>query len=270
MNKAIFLILLFLITPHTSFSSSQKIVTIQTINYPPYITLGKDKEVGGITYIIINEIFKSAGYKTKFKVVSWKRAVHNLFRNKDSIMTGVFSAIPNYKRIPLTQIGYMNFPTTYFYNAKNHPEFAKINRIEETRGKKVAVMGGTKIYEDVITKSGGKIIKVSSAQKVFEMLNEGTVHFAHSALISTLQSIEKDPENKDITPFKFNITNLVSGLIFREGVNNIKDDFLFEVKKLYKNGILHSIFKKALLSIPTANVESLYPKKIEVKVNTPQ
>ncbi|MFT6632720.1 MAG: hypothetical protein ACJAS4_002685 [Bacteriovoracaceae bacterium] len=70
MNKAIFLIFLFLITPQTSFSSSQKIVTIQTINYPPYITLGKDKEVGGITYIIINEIFKSAGYKTKFKVVS--------------------------------------------------------------------------------------------------------------------------------------------------------------------------------------------------------
>ena len=172
-------------------------------------------------------------------------------------MTGIFSAIPNYEKIPLTQVGYMNFPTTYFYNAKIHPEYSKITKIEETRGKKVAVMGGTKIYEDVITKSGGTLVKVSNDQKVFKRLNDGTVHFAHSALVSTIQSMEKDPENKDITPFRFNITNLVSGLVFREDTNRIKDDFLLEIKKLHKNGILRAIFKKALLIIPSVNIDSL-------------
>jgi ABC-type amino acid transport substrate-binding protein len=251
-------------------NAQSKTITIQTIHYPPYINLDENKKVSGISYYLSNEIFKSAGYKVTFNIVPYQRAVHNLFKKKDGIMTGIFSAIPNYQKLNLTQVSFMGFPTAYFYNSKTHPEYGKITNLKQTKGKNVAVMAGTKVYEDVITNSGGKLIKVTNEKGVFKMLKAGRVDFAHSALLSTIQTISKDSKLKHILPLKFNATNMLGGIVFREGALSAKNDFIKEVKKLHKNGKLLEIFKNSLKNLKGVDAKSFYPKEIKVQTNIPK
>ena len=216
------------------------------------------------------EVFKKAGYEVSFHVLPYKRAVVKLFEKDDGIMMGIFAGIPGYEKLALTEVSYLIFPTTYFYNSSLNPNFSTITKIEQTKGMDVLVMNGTSIYENVITESGGKSITVNSNKQVFSMLYSGRAKFAHNGLFSGLDDISKNPAYKVLVPLPFYVTEITSGLVFREGASDARDAFLRTIKKMHKNGELLNIFKNAFKNYPKIDYKKMLPESIGVKVNVPK
>ena len=245
-----------------------KEVIVEAGFYPPYFDISESGKVSGISYYVANEIFKRAGYKAIFKVLPYKRAVHNLFNNKNGVMMGVLAGIPEFQKLNLTEISYLIFPTTYFYNSKLNSKYSRITKIEQTKGLDVLVMGGTGFYENIITESGGKAIKVSRDELTLSMLQSGRADFAHTGLFSGLDNIKKNPKYKDLVPLPFNATSLTGGIVFREVASNSRDAFLKTVKEMYMNGDLLVVFKFAFQNYPRIDYKKMLPSQISVKRNT--
>lgn len=239
------------------------------MRYPPYFSIDNSGKLFGISYEIAKEVFKAVGYKVKFNILPYKRAVLNLFDKKDGIMMGIFAAIPGYEKLAITEVSYLLFPTTYFYNSKLKPEYSSITEIDQTKGKKVLVLDGTRLYEDIITKSGGQAIRLTNEAQVLAMLEAGRADFAHTSLLSGLHSIQINPSYSSLRALPFYTTVLPSGVVFREGSFDVRDAYLKAIKKMHVSGELLKIAKKAFKSYPNIDYSSLFLKDIGVNMNTP-
>lgn len=262
------IVLLFLfLSFSTSSAQTNKVIKVFSSSFPPYVVKNKDGTYGGISVVVAKEIFQAAGYTLKFEIAPYKRTVSNFLQQDDAIMTGLFEGIPDYQLVDMTQIGYTEFPTTYFYNSKINPDYKSISDIASTKGKRVAIMSGTGIYEKVITDSGGKLERVTHENQVLKVLSRGRVDFAHSGLVTGLMQIAENDKFSDLRPLNFNVTTLVSGLVFRKGAYSVRDDIKRTILKLHKNGTLKKIYSKAIESLPLLNVDKLIPESIQIREN---
>lgn len=248
-------------------NNQQEYVTIQTMSYPPYVIVNSDGEVRGLSVSIASEIFKAIGYKAKYNIVPYKRALRNLFSKNNAIMMGLFEGVPDYKTLNISEIKYTVFPTTYFYNHKKNPEYGKIKNIKQTKGKSVAVVRGTGIYEKAVTDAGGRLELVTNEIQTLKMLNANRVDFAHTGLLRGFESISNNPNYQNLRPLKFSVTKLISGMMFRSDANGIRDKFLKKAQEFHKNGMLLEIYKRALKNIPQSLAASMVPKEIKMNVN---
>jgi ABC-type amino acid transport substrate-binding protein len=267
--KMLFLLILSLSVTNIYSKTHLKSVTIGVIEYPSYIEVDKDGNFSGISHYIASEVFKASGYKVTFKIFPYKRLISHLFKNKKQVMMGIFAGVPGYERHHLSEISYMYFPTTYFYNSKLHPEFKNILNISQTKNKSVSILSGSGVYENVITDSGGKPERVTHESQVFKLLASGRVDFAHTGLINGIDKTKKTPKFKKLLPLSFTVTNLLSGLMFPKSLNNVRDDFHKTVVMLHKSGGLLKIYKEALKNYPEVDAKLMLPQKISIKVNIP-
>ena len=256
-------------TAIASVNKDLKEVDIETTMYPPYFNIDKSGKLSGISYQIANEVFKKAGYKANFNVLPYKRAVLNLFDKKDGIMMGIFAGIPGYEKMTITEVSYLLFPTTYFYNSKLRPEYSSITKIDQTKGKKVLVLAGTSLYEDIITNSGGQAIKLTNESQVLAMLEAGRADFAHTSLLSGLHSIQMNPSYSILRALPFYTSAFASGVVFREDSFEVRDAYLKAIKKMHKSGELIEIAKKAFKAYPSLDYSHMFLKNIGEKTNIP-
>ncbi len=252
---------------HSIVFSNNSTVTIITSLYPPYVVMDSANNVKGVSCETAQEIFKAAGYQTNFKILTYPKAVEELFSNENAIMMGMFMGVPNYQSLNITEVLYTNFPTTYFYNSKHHPEYGKFTDINQTKNKTVSVMRGTGFYENIIKSSGGIITAVDEEEKVLQLILAGKTDFAHTGILGGAINIFMNPKYSHFRPVKFIVSELPSGLMFREGAYQIRDKFIEVVKNFKKNGELFKIYQNSLKNIPLVHPQSLLPDSIVVTEN---
>ncbi len=248
--------------------SAHQDLVINSTYYPPYVIEIADKSPSGVSIDILREVFGSMNITVKFRIAPYKRTVRNFLNSSDTLMMGIFEGIPNYKSLDLAEVSYMSFPTTYFYNAKIHPQYAKITRLEQTKGKSVAIMDGTEIYESVISQSGGIVQKLSSQDQVLKMVLFGRTDFAHTGLLTGLDSLNKIANFQDVHALPFHVTEITTGLVFPKGLFPIKDKFYKKIKQFHQNGRMLEIYKASIKNIPLAKAEDLIPPEIGTRINT--
>lgn len=251
-------------------AAAGKSVTIYTTIYPPYVVKEKPGKFSGISLVTARKLFNAAGYKVVYQVVPYKRAVRSFVQKRDGIMMGMLEGIPDYKKYSITEVSYMVFPTTYFYNRIRHPEYASITRLSDTKGKTVSIMGGTAFYEKVITDAGGTLIRVTNEEQVLKMVQGGRVDFGHTGVLTGLDRIRRLPDHQMVRPFPFSVTAITSGLVFHEKDYAVRDDFLRTVRDFHRTGRLLQIYKDALKDLPLAKPEEAVPKEVVVRVNVPE
>ena len=251
-------------------TSTKKTVTVFTTVYPPYVVQNSDGSQDGVSLDILRVVFGEIGYQVNFEIAPYRRTVKNLFSSENHIMMGMFVGIPNYQSIEATEVTYMVFPTTYFYNHQKNPQYAEIKSLKQTTGKMVSIMGGTGFYENVIKESGGILAKVSNEVQVLSMVKKGRVDFGHTGNLTGLDRIKQNKAFAVVRPLDFNVTEIKSGLVFRKGAFAIRDKFIKKIEELHKNGRMKKIYGHSLRDLPLANPAHLVPDAIGVNHNTPK
>lgn len=251
----------------TNIYASQKAITVYSFIYPPYTYYNEDGKLAGLSYEVVRQVFIAAGYKPDFKIAPYKRNIKRLFENENAVLMGVLEGVPNYQSIDISQLSYNDFPTSYFYNHSLNPDYGKIKSIEETKGKTVSILSGTKFYEDVITKSGGKTFLVSRAAQVLKAIAIGRTDFAHVGTLTALDEINSDKTLGDLRPLPFETSKIAGGILFRKGSYEAKGLFLEKLMEFHKDGRLLKIFKDSIKHLKGANPKDYFPDAITTRMN---
>lgn len=122
-------------------------IIVATSPYEPYFIYNENtKEISGMDYDLIQEIFKESNYKVEFKIVPWDTSIKMVKAGLSDILPAI-----SYDK---TRENYLKFSDSYryespygFYTSKDHS--TKVNQLSDLEGKRIGVISGYTYFAEL-------------------------------------------------------------------------------------------------------------------------
>ena len=246
-----------------------KTINVYTTIYPPYVIQRENSELDGFTVEVLNRAFGKAGYKTKYYVSPYKRAVKSFKENKNSTIIGPLFSISDQNELKLSEIAFQKFPIAFFYNSKIHPEYKKLTELSQLKGKLVGVLRGSGAYETLPKSYGAETHSFTNENQLLHVLAAGRIDIALTNEVTFYYHVRKSKKLNDLRGINITLPEFNSGIVFDEQAFEAKELFKKNVTEMSKNGELMEIASKLLSKDPKSLPFKLVPKKIRETLSQP-
>ena len=190
---------ILLVVFFTSFASTANIpkkLRIVTEHLPPYQIAQNGSLVGGASSLIMNELLKRAGIKSRVEVLPWARALKIAESEKNVL---IFSIVRSPEReSQFKWIGQLHHMEYHFFSSTLRQDIKVENTVDALKYNVAAVRGSFEAnsLEQLGFKKNVNLIYTADYDSAWSMVHKGRVDlfYGNSPIIKGLESINWKPE----------------------------------------------------------------------------
>ena len=173
-----------------SGASAQEIITVATLEYPPWT--GKNLKFNGFVNHVISEAFKRSGYSVRFTYLPWERAVTETKNGKYAALSYVYYSEAREKEFHLS--GPISEEKIVFFHLKSNP-IRDWKTLDDLKNYRFGATRGYTYTQEFWEAAESKRIKVDitdSDKQNFKKLFAGRIDIFPSGLVNGYSFLRKE------------------------------------------------------------------------------
>lgn len=227
-------------------SRDDSIIVVATSPYEPYFIYNENtKEISGMDYDIIQEVFKQSDFKVEFKIVPWDTSIKMVKKGLSDILPAI-----SYDK---TRESYLKFSDSYRYESPygfytSREQNIRVNQLSDLDGKRIGVISGYTYFPELYNLNI-KIEECSKEDILFKKLLKGQIDIVVLEMESGDYQVKKLQMEHMICKesYIFVLKDPVKTYLgFGIGKNHdlIREIFNKKVKEMQQSGVLQKIADK--------------------------